>query len=77
MPLHKSVICLFLLPGTKNENSVIKCQIALIIWYSRGRQAGGCLWDILERTCQEKFLVVKYCVHVIGRVKTAMEFRMK
>jgi hypothetical protein len=39
MPLHKSVIFLFLLPGTTNESSVIKCHIVLITWYSRGRQA--------------------------------------
>jgi hypothetical protein len=36
------MIFLFLLPATKNESSVMKCHIALIIWYSRGRQAGAC-----------------------------------
>jgi hypothetical protein len=30
------------MPGTKNESSVIKCHIALIILYNRGRQAGAC-----------------------------------
>jgi len=64
------------LPGTKNESSVMKCHIALTELYGT-IEAGRRLWDMSERACHGKFLFVKYCIHIIGGVKTAMEFRMR
>jgi len=49
------------------------CINRIIVYKKADRR----LWDILERTCQGKFLFVKYCVRIIGRVKTAVEFRMR